>query len=150
MKKIVIFLLSIAFALNAYAGEPADKKLAIEFLQVSQFEQVIEASIGAYSRQLLGSAPNENRIVFEKNMRDMMGWEATKDDLANLVIGLYSKGELEAYLAFVKTPLGASFNAKNVQFSDDFSVLLANNIQKFIQQVPVPMPSPAGHPNTAP
>lgn len=146
MKTVVTFLISIAFAVNAYAAESADKKLAIEYLKVSQFEQIIDASIEAYSRQLLGNVPKDNRVFFEKMMRDTMGWEAIKDDLANLVIGTYSKGELKAYLGFAKTPLGATFNAKTVRFTDEFSVLLANNLQKFIKQVP---PSPNSTVNPA-
>lgn len=149
MKTVVAFLISIAFAVNAYAAEPADKKLAIEYLKVSQFEQIIDASIEVYSRQLLGNVSKENRVFFEKMMRDTMGWEAIKDDLANLVIGTYSKSELKAYLAFARTPLGRTFNAKSVRFSDELTLLVANNLQKFIKEVPLPPPSPTVNPATA-
>ncbi len=149
MKIVVVFLISIAFVVNAYAAEPADKKLAIEYLQVSQFEQIIDASIEAYSRQLFGNVPKEDRVFFGKMMRDTMGWEAIKDDLANLVIATYSKGELKAYLAFVKTPLGATFNAKSVRFSDEMTLLVANNLQKFIKEVPLPPSKSTVNPNTA-
>lgn len=149
MKTVVTFLLSIVFAVNAYAAEPADKKLAMEYLKVSQFEQMIDATIEAYSRQLLGNVPKENRVFFEKMMRDTMGWEVIKDDLANLVISTYSKGELKAYLGFAKTPLGAAFNAKSVRFSDEMTVLVANNLQKFINQAPLPVPNPTANPAAA-
>lgn len=147
MKAVITFLVLIAFAASTCAAERPDKKLAIEYLKASLFEQIIEASIEAYSRQLFNDVPKEDRAFFEKMMRDTMGWEATKDDLANLVIGLYTKDELKAFLAFAKTRHGASFNAKSVRFSDEFSALLANNIQRFLQQCPLPVPNASVKPN---
>ena len=59
MKTVVTFLLSIVFAVNAYAAEPADKKLAMEYLKVSQFEQMIDATIVAVPRSRNTQRENE-------------------------------------------------------------------------------------------
>lgn len=143
MKVLVTFLTLAAFSLGAFAAEPPDKRLALEFLKVSQFEQVIETSIQAYGHHLPKDFPAESRADFEKVMRGLMGWEVIKDDLANIVIGLYTKEELKAFLAFAKTHHGASYNAKTIRFSNEFSTLLSSKLQKLTANAPTTPPNQA-------
>lgn len=63
-----------------------------------------------------------------------MGWDATKDQLAELVMKLYTREELEASIAFMKSPAGASYTAKNEEFSKQFTTLIANNMQSVVKQ----------------
>lgn len=143
MKSLVTYLTLIVVSISALAAERTDTKLAMEYLEVSQFEQVTDASIEAYSRQFFKDVPAKDRESFEKIMRDTMGWEAVKHDLAALVASMYSRDELKAFLAFARTRHGASFNAKSTRFSDAYALLLARNLQRVIEQCPLPSPNPA-------
>ena len=142
MKLRVTLLSLIALSASAVGSEPADKKLAMEYLEVSRFEQITDASIEAYSGQLFKNLPANERVSFEKIMRDTMGWAVVKQDLAILVTQMYTKDELKAFVTFAKSRHGASFNAKSVKFSDAYSALLARNLQRVMEQLPSPQPNP--------
>ena len=146
MKKVAVILMSLVFSLhcigNATAEVLPDKALAIEYLQVSKFEQAVDTAIHTYSLRLSGNMPEEERAQFKKFMQDVMGWNAIKDRLAELVVRLYTREELEAAIAFDKSPLGASITAKNELFSRQFAELLSQNMQHFARHN-TPQPDPA-------
>lgn len=137
MKQIAAILIFMAFALHgivdASGEEISDKALAIEYLQASKLEQAINVSIDTYSLQLSEQLPEADKQQFKKSMQAVMGWDAIKDQLADLVVNLYSRDELKAAIAFENSRLGASIAAKNEQFSKQFAELLSQNMQKFAQ-----------------
>lgn len=148
MKIVTTFLLLIMVSFGAHASDRPDRKLAIEYLKVSRFEQMINTSLDTYSQQMFKNLPDADRVKLDKMMRDVMGWEATKNQLADLVSDVYTKAELKASIAFMKTPLGASATAKSDTFSTKFSTLLSQNLLKFIREHPV-QPNPAVNPDAA-
>jgi hypothetical protein len=148
VKIVSVFLAILLFSFNAFAAEKADKKLAIEYLKMARYEQMVTTTIDSYSQQLFKDMPSEDRAKFKKFLTDTMGWEATKDQLADLVVDLYTKQELNASMAFMKSKLGASMTAKNEKFSDMMAVQMSNNLQKFIQEHPL-SPNPAVKPDAA-
>ena len=117
----LFFLITVSFA--AQAADRPDRKLAIEYLKVSRVEQVINSSLDAYSQYLFKNVPDTDRVKLDKMLREVMGWDATKDQLADLVADVYTKAELKASIAFMKTPLGASATAKTDMFSTRFAGL---------------------------
>jgi hypothetical protein len=131
MRKVAVILLFLVFSTNGIGEELSDKELAIEYLQVSRLEPGINAMIDAYSLQLYGNMPEADRPPLRKFMQDVMGWDAIKDQLADLVVKLYTREELDAAIAFEKSRLGASISAKNEQFSRQFTELLSQNMQRF-------------------
>ena len=137
MKSIVTFFALLAFSFSAFGNELVDKQLAIQFLKASRIEQGINISIDTYSQQRFQGIPQADQTELNKLMRQVMGWDAVKDRLAEIVIGLYTRAELKAAIAFMKTPLGASFTAKNDQFSGQFSSLITHNLQKFMEEHPI-------------
>lgn len=134
MKSLVTFLAFLTIAVGASADEKPNRQLAIEYLEAAQFEQVINASTEAYSRQLLARFPANERAQLDKMITETVGWAATKNQIADLVINTYTTAELKSYIAFSKTAAGRSYNQKSVDFSDKFSVVLAHNMQRFIEQ----------------
>jgi hypothetical protein len=75
-----------------------------------------------------------------------MGWDAIKDQLADLVVNLYTREELKAAIAFEKSRLGASITAKNELFAKQFADLLSQNMQRFAKNNS-PQPNPeTNHP----
>ena len=136
MKAVTTFLLLVILSLGAHAADRPDRKLAIEYLKVSRFEQIINTSLDTYSQQIFKNIPDADRAQLDKMMREVMDWDATKDQLADLVADIYTKAELKASIAFMKTPLGASATAKSDAFSTKFSTLLSQNLLKFIREHP--------------
>lgn len=131
MRRIAVIFILLAFSSNGIGEEISDKALAIEYLQVSRLEPGINAMIDTYSLQLYGNMPEAERQQPKKFMQDVMGWDAIKDQLADLVVKLYTREELNAAIAFEKSRLGASISAKNEQFSKQFTELLSQNMQRF-------------------
>ncbi len=148
MRAIGAFFLLIAFSLSAAGNELVDKKLAIEYLKISRFEQIIDATVDTYNQQLFKNLPAADREKAAEFMRETVGWEAVKDQLSELVINTYTKAELKAAIAFMKTPLGASYTVKSDAFSTRFATLLSNNFQKFLREHPI-QPNPAVNPDAA-
>lgn len=142
MKRIAVIFLYTVLSLNGFGNgignaigeEGPDKALAIEYLQVSNLEQAIKTANDTYSLQLYGDMPDAERLQLKKSMQEAMGWEAIKDQLADLVVKLYTREELLAAIAFEKSHVGASINAKNEQFSKQFAELLSQNMQRLVQK----------------
>ncbi len=143
MKALVIFLACIAIALSASAADRPDKQLAFEYLEAAQYEKIISASIEGYNRQLSPQLPVEQRSQLQKMMNETLGWTATKNQLAELVTDVYTTEELKSFIAFSKTREGRSYNEKGADFSDKFSVLMARNMQKFVERNFAPPAKPA-------
>lgn len=58
-----------------------------------------------------------------------MGWEATKDGLADLIFRSYSEAELKGQIAFLESPEGKSMRGKTRQFQHDYALMLAKKSQ---------------------
>ncbi len=145
MKKVVFFLILLTLSFSALGKEPADKQLAIQYLKLARVEQIINTSLDTYEQQLSKEFPPEDRAKFDEMLRQAMSWDAVKDQLADLVVKVYTRAELKAAIAFMKSPLGASLTAKSDQFSAQFASLLSHNLQKFMREHPM-QPSPSASP----
>lgn len=132
MKKFTLTLALSLFCFNAYAAENIDKELALEYLKISRYEDVVNASIKQYETQILREATPEVKAEIHNVFVNTLGWDATKDQLATLVMNIYTKQEIQASIAFMKSPEGASATAKSEEFSKQFTALLAGNLQKVL------------------
>jgi len=145
MRKISVMLVLFMLSQNGFCEEIPDKALAIEYLRVSRLEQALNISIDTYSLQLSKNMPDEEKPQIKKFMQEVMGWDAIKDQLADLVVNLYTKDELNASIEFEKSPLGKSISDKNEQFSKQFAELLSQNMRQFAQKN-FHRPSPSENP----
>jgi hypothetical protein len=137
MKALAALFFLLAFSMNAMSGEQVDNRLAIEYLKITRVEKIVDATIDAYDQQLFTSLSPAERAQALALIRETMGWEKIKESLAELVSRTYTKSELKAAIAFMKTPLGASYNLKSEVFSTQFANLLSSNIQKFLREHPI-------------
>ncbi len=142
MARIAAIILLMGFSAFCAGEELSDKALALEYLHVSKFEQAVDTAIDTYSLRLSGNMPDEEKIKFKKFMQDVMGWNAVKDQVAELVVRLYTREELQAAITFDKSPLGASITSKNELFSKQYAELLSHNMHQFAMQN-TPQPHPA-------
>src|ERR1022692_3249397 len=129
MKKVFLFTL-IVICCNTYSEEKVSKSLAIEYLRLSQFEETINATIQQYESQLSATAKPEEKAEIHKMFVGSMGWEKTKDQLADVVISTYTKEEIDAAIAYMKSTYGASVQSKNGEFARKYTSLVSENLQK--------------------
>jgi hypothetical protein len=116
MKRLITAFIICLISSNIYAAEVIDKELAIEYLKLSKTDEIINASIQQYETQLFANVKPEDKATLRKMMEDSMGWDAVKDQLVDVVINVYTKEEIVAYIEFMKSPLGASATAKRGEF----------------------------------
>jgi len=127
-------MFSVLLCVNAWADEKVSNSLAIEYLEVSKIKDVIDASIIQYEAQLFVNSKPEEKALFHEIMVGTLGWDATKDQLVDIVTSLYTKEEIEASIAFMTSPVGASATAKSEEFSTQFANMVSENIQKVMAQ----------------
>jgi hypothetical protein len=133
MKRVSSLLVIFLISCNAFGADNVERRLAIEYLRLARYEQIINSTIDSYSQQLFKEMSGEDRVKFKKVLTDTMGWESTKHQLAELVIKIYTRDELNAAIAFMKSRLGASMTAKGDRFAALMTVEISNNLQKFMQ-----------------
>jgi hypothetical protein len=137
VKATLLFLACLVLSSSAFGDDKADKKLAIEYLKMARFEQIMNATADSYSQSMFKEMSSEDRAKFKEAMNASMGWEATKDQLADIVIKVYTKQELNASIAYMKSKLGASMTAKGEKFSSLMASQMSGNFQKFMQEHPI-------------
>ena len=130
------------FAVVAFVGailpalaQAGDRDRAIEYLKLSRVDEAVAESIKTYEAQLFSNASAEDQANLRRLMEETVGWDAIKDRLADIVMAVYTPEEIDASIAFMKSPLGASATAKSGEFSRQFSSLLATNLQGAIQRL---------------
>jgi len=116
------------------AADNTEQQLALEYLTLTNMEGVLNASIKEYDEQLFKNAPQSEREKLHSMLENSIGWNATKDQLSELVANLYTKEELKAYISFVKTPAGKSFNDKNSEFSKRYTTFASENLQRALKE----------------
>lgn len=134
MRRFFVIVAFLGAALPALA-QAGDKDRAIEYLKLSRVDEAIAETIETYEAQLLPNVPAEDQANLRRLMQETLGWDAIKDRLAEIVMNVYSPQELDASIAFMKSPLGASATAKSGEFSRQFAGLLAANFQVAMQRL---------------
>ncbi len=132
MKKIaVVALITAVLSATAWAGEVSES-LAAEYLKLSKMEEIINATISQYENQLPAQTKPEDKAKFHDLLVGAMGWEAIKGQLLDEVKHVFTQKELEASIAFMKTPEGASATAKGPEFSQRMASIISGNLQKIM------------------
>ena len=128
MKKIVM-LSMLLLSINTYAFETnkPSKQLVMEYLTVSEFQKVADSVAANSIAQIPNDTRPEQRALTIKMIKRTLSWDATKDQVAELVANTYTKQELEAYISFAKSPAGVTFSGKTVGFTNGLSSIFRNN-----------------------
>jgi hypothetical protein len=130
MIKVSLLVISLFFSFVAIADNKVSRSLAIEYLELSKIEQVINTTISQTEAQIFPGGDKG----FNNMMVEAMGWDATKDQLINIIITIYTKEEIEASISFMKSPVGASATAKSEEFSKQFAILISTNMQEIMKK----------------
>lgn len=129
----VLSLACLACQTSAHAAA-VDQALAIKFLEETKMDEIVKAGIDEYVNQLGKGATPEDQAKLRQTLEALAGWEVMKGPLVELVKQTYTQEEVNAYLAFVRTPAGASMTAKGAEFSRGMSMLSSERFKKLLQQ----------------
>lgn len=130
------FILATALSISCFSANATavDHALAVKFLEETKVEEVIQSTIDEYVSQLGKGAAPQQQGKLRQMLETTMGWNATKDQLVELVKQMYTQEEVDAYLAYVHTPAGASMTAKSAEFSRRMTGVASDKLKKLIQQ----------------
>jgi hypothetical protein len=130
MKKMaIVVVIANLLSAHAWAG-PVSESLAMEYLKISKVEDIINATITQYDSQLSAQITPGDKAKLHDLLVRVMGWEAIKDQLVAEVRNVFTQEEIDASIAFMKTPAGASATAKGAEFSKRMASIVSSNLQK--------------------
>lgn len=130
MKKMtIVVVIAALLSANAWAV-PVSESLAMEYLTISKMEDVINATITQYESQLSAQIKPEDKAKFHDLLVRVMGWEAIKGQLVAELRNVFTQEEIDASIAFMKTPAGSSATAKSAEFSKRMATIISSNLQK--------------------
>lgn len=112
MKRTLATLILLLAASGALASDPAQDKLVAEYIEATRAKQVIGAEIAGSIQQYTTNVSPEQKSEMERYFHNAIGWNVIRNDYTALVQRTYSKQELKASLAFMKTPIGTSIGQK--------------------------------------
>lgn len=132
MFKLFLTIALAIFSIGAHAAQ-ADQALALRYLEASKFEEILNTSIAEQQTGWIADAVSaKEREQLGRLFESVMGWNANKDRLAALVIQMYTREEIEAYLAYLGTPAGASMAAKSAEFTRLWTSVVNENFKKVL------------------
>ena len=135
MNKLLTFILAAVISFSTFAAdEKVDTKLAIDYLVASKTDRVVNTAIDSYAQQFakmegfkdMSAADHAN---LKKILYETMGWEATKNQMAEIVVAMFTRDEIKAAMAFMRTKHGASLTAKQEEFSRQMAVVISKNLE---------------------
>lgn len=145
MKSALALLFLSVLALDAYAAEAADQALAREYLELRGFEKSYQAYLARFSLYC-ADAPEAAQSECYKAIQTRIGWDAIKGEVLDLVTTTYTRDELQAAIAFLKSPAGGSYSAKNEKFATKLQQLSMTKLQGAMQDGDGQSPPAAGQP----
>jgi len=135
MLRRILCIALLALSGPCLGATPDARALAIEYLTLSHVEDALNESLRGYEEQLLPGLPAAEQAKLRNLLESTVSWQATKNELIDVVTGLYTVQELEASIAFMKTPLGASATSKSGEFSRRFSGIVVQKFQVAVQRL---------------
>jgi len=136
-------LLAFVAVIDTVAADAPDKTLAREFIEARGYEKAYAQYLARFSL-FCSDAPEEAQSACLKSLQDKIGWDAIKTDVLDLVISTYTKEELQAAIAFLKSPVGSSYNAKGEQFATKLQALSTDRLQGMMSSGSPAAPSEKG------
>jgi hypothetical protein len=143
MKSALALLFVSVLAFDTFAAEAEDQALAREYLELRGFEKSYQAYLARFS-MYCADAPEAAQSECYKAIQGRIGWDAIKGDVLDLVSTTYTRDELQAAIAFLKSPAGSSYSAKNEKFAAKLQQMSMTKLQGALQDAGEQAPAAAG------
>lgn len=144
MKLTIATLCFCMLAGNALAEDKADRQLVLDYFKVARMEQTMNTSVDAMVASMLPNAGEQDKRALKDMVNATVGWEAAREQLIAIASEIYTRQELKAAIAYMKTKPGASMIAKNETFAKLYAEQMAANLQKLLESSPAPSAAPIG------
>ena len=121
----VLILLFLTSFINA-----ADKhrQLAIEYLEVSNQEAVLNITIDSMVNEITLQNPKANPQEVRSFFESYMGWEVLKNSMVDIAVNHLTIKQLQDIIRFYKTESGKVFADKTVDMTVDLTKIMALNM----------------------
>lgn len=134
MKKLYVLLaLIISTPLIAHAED--SRSLAMEFLEVSEYQKTHQAIIDQYVNNFSQGQLGMDRPQLQEFFERAMGWDVTKDSIVDVYAKHFSPDEIKAITAFYKTDAGKAFSKKTPLASQEIVNLITPKLQQSIAEL---------------
>ena len=130
MNKLLVGLLLASVSALALAEGDPNRRLAEQYLKESRAEEISAAQIDGTVQQYSASMSPGAAATMKQYFNSSYGWGAVGEKYTSLVAKAFTADELKAAIAYMRTPLGASFAKKNVALSREMAVVAAANMVK--------------------
>lgn len=117
---IVAVVLGLAAFQVARAGEKEHRKLAEEYLKLSDVEKQMALALDTQVDLLVKAYPDhykEHRAALKRTYQRFYSWEKVKPLMTDVCIKHFSEDELKEIIQFVKSPIGQKFLKKQPELA---------------------------------
>ena len=136
----VALLVALPPARAADLAPATDATLALEYLTLTGMPQALDDMTKSYVEQIPPWVRADERERARRIVTKALDWNTNKDALAAIVTQTYTRGELEAVVNFMHTPLGASYAAKSPQFGRRYTTFLMDKVDRDMRAAAPPQP----------
>ncbi len=131
MKKIVALMVMVSLCgIGPLFAQDDIRPLAVEYLELSKAKETVDATVDSYVNQIAKDNPKADRAKIQELYNRMMGWDALKEPILELVVKTFSQEELQGINEFYRTPPGQALADKSPKLSGELANLISNNLQK--------------------
>jgi hypothetical protein len=107
MNKIVALLIMVSLCgIGPLFAQDDIRTLAVEYLELSKAKETVEATVNSYVEQTVKDNPKANKAKVQGMYNRIMGWDALKEPILELVMKTFTQEELQGINAFYGTPPG--------------------------------------------
>lgn len=164
MKRVSILVLALTAGVTCAAPRaaaqeptPGQRAAAAELLEAMHISAALDASINTMMEVQIQSMPalREVEPVMRDFFRRYMGWEALKDQYAEIYARAFTEEELRQFTAFYRTPAGQKLASATPQLMREGAALGERTVQEHMgelqqmilehlgsRQAPAPAPRP--------
>jgi len=128
MKRSKLIAIMAFLTFNVSAAEKITDELALEYLNLSRFEQSLTESNKATIMQFSNQLPPEELELLSAEIAHASNWNEMKFKIASIVKELYTRQEIESAISYMKTPDGMSMTIKNDEFSKRFAAIYGESV----------------------
>ena len=130
MQMLVVGLMLAMNSAVALADNGPNRRLVEQYIRESRAEEISAAQIDGTVQQYSANLPAAAKSKMKQYFSTSVGWAAVNEQYTELIANAFTADELKSAIAYLRTPLGASFTKKYVALSRAMAVVSAANMQR--------------------
>jgi hypothetical protein len=135
---IVALSLALLVAVPARADEKDERRLAEELLTLMQVKEMSQQALKEMA-EVVPPGDTPEAAKSRKEMLDLMekamAWDGVKDDYISVYADLFDEKDLEAYVAFFRSPAGRKYVETTPELTQRTMEIGAKRMQSIVPQL---------------